>query len=321
MVWAVGTPVRALVTRRLGLIELSSSRGLGLRIGTVKCRFLLGRNETEVKATTEAHLALTSVDTMDTQKRKRDEYESDLITYMRMGNISILDALVVKLSDVFTAEILPKLDMNDTLNLAQVNKTYNAAVWSVDGVRSLEEKIKARRARKKKPMLWPMHPMFSAAYYGNLPAVRALLESGVDVNKSLTTKGRTTALMLAAMCGYVAIVKLLIEKGADLNMVHLTTGATALYRAAEQYYPVCVMELLKAGADVNIANNDGQTPLMVAVKRGSISLVALLIHYGADVNVVDNNGMNPLALTACNIGKNSYDRMVALLKGTDHLKT
>jgi hypothetical protein len=258
---------------------------------------------------------------MDTQKRKRDEYESDLITYMRVGNISILDALVVKLSDVFTAEILPKLDMTDTLNLAQVNKTYNAAVWSVDGVRSLEAKIMARIM--KKSMRWPKNPMFSAAFYGNLPAVRALLESGVDANKTLT-KGRTTALMLAATNGLVAIVKLLIEKGADLNMVHLTTGATALYRAAEQYNLVCVMELLKAGADVNIADNESQTPLMLAVKNGRITLVALLIQSGADVNVVDNNGMNPLALTAvhaCNIGKSKYDRLVAILKGTDHLKT
>ena len=118
-------------------------------------------------------------------------------------------------------------------------------------------------------------------------------------------------------------MKLLIEKGADLNMVHLTTGETALYRAAEQSNPLCAMELLKAGADVNIANNDGQTPLMVAVKRGSISLVALLIHSGADVNVVDNNGMNPLALTAvhaCNIGKNSYDRMVAIAEGDRSLE-
>ena len=256
---------------------------------------------------------------MDTQKRKRDEYESDLITYMRMGNISILDALVVKLSDVFTAEILPKLDMTDTLNLAQVNKTYNAAVWSVDGVRLLKAKMTAhiKKPQKRLP------PMYYAAYYGNAPAVRALLEAGVDANKSLTA-GRTTALILAARRGHVATVKLLIEKGADLNMVHLTTGATALYRAAEQNNPVCVMELLKAGADVNIANKDGQTPLMVAVKKGSTSLVALLIQSGADVNVVDNNGMNPLALTAvhaCNIGKSKYDRLVAILKGTDHLKT
>ena len=59
---------------------------------------------------------------MATQKRKRYEYESD------PGSIWILHALAEQLPDVFTAEILPKLDMKDTLNLAQVNKTYNAAV-------------------------------------------------------------------------------------------------------------------------------------------------------------------------------------------------
>ena len=152
MVWVVGTPVRALVTRRLGLIELSSSRGLGLRIGTVKCRFLLGRNETEVKATTEAHLTLTSVDTMDTQKRKLNEYdldEYDLVMLMRNDSISIVDAIAMRLPDVFAAEILTKLDIVDTLNLAQVNKTYNAAVWSVGGVRSLEAKLKAHVSSKR----------------------------------------------------------------------------------------------------------------------------------------------------------------------------
>ena len=35
------------------------------------------------------------------------------------------------------------------------------------------------------------HPLYWAAKYGNLPAVRALLESGVDVNKRLTRDKRT----------------------------------------------------------------------------------------------------------------------------------
>ena len=139
---------------------------------------------------------------MDTQKRKRDEYESDLITFMRMGSISILDALAVKLPDVFTAEILPKLDIEDTLNLAQVSKTYRDSVWSVGGVRSMEAKMEAHM--KNHRMTRATHPMLDAAWYGNLPAVRALLESGVDANKSLT-KGRTTALILAAGQGHVAI--------------------------------------------------------------------------------------------------------------------
>ena len=66
-----------------------------------------------------------------------------MVTFLRRGGISILEALSVKLPDVFAAEILPKLEMKDTLSLAQVNKAYNAAVWSADGVRSMEAKIKA----------------------------------------------------------------------------------------------------------------------------------------------------------------------------------
>ena len=77
------------------------------------------------------------------QKRKRDEYECDVVTFLRRGGISILEALAVKLPDVFAAEILPKLDVDDTLRLAQVNKAYNDTVWSVEGVRSMEAKIKA----------------------------------------------------------------------------------------------------------------------------------------------------------------------------------
>ena len=73
---------------------------------------------------------------MVAQKRKRDEYECDVVTFLRRGGISILEALAVKLPDVFAAEILPKLDLTDTLSLAQVNKAYNDTVWSADGVRS-----------------------------------------------------------------------------------------------------------------------------------------------------------------------------------------
>jgi ankyrin repeat protein len=38
------------------------------------------------------------------------------------------------------------------------------------------------------------------------------------------------------------------------------------------------------GADVDIENKDGRTPLIVAIGRGSISLVRSLINIGADVN-------------------------------------
>ena len=74
--------------------------------------------------------------TMVAQKRKREEYESDVVSFLRRGSVSILEAVAMKLPDVFAAEILSKLGVLDTLNLAQVSKSYNDAVWSVEGVRS-----------------------------------------------------------------------------------------------------------------------------------------------------------------------------------------
>ena len=156
---------------------------------------------------------------METRKRRRDaaelEYESDTVTYLRRGGISILEAIAVKLPDVFAAEILPKLDMTDTLSLARVNKWYNDAVWSAGGVRSFEAKIKTRAVKIGKKIRIT-EPLYWAARHGNVPAVRALLESGVDVNKVVTGDSRT-ALYVAAWRGQVAVVNALIEAGADVN--------------------------------------------------------------------------------------------------------
>ena len=202
---------------------------------------------------------------MDTQNVQEAAAESDTVTYLRRGMISILDVIAVKLPDVFTAEILPKLDYKDTLNLAQVNKTYNAAVWSADGVRSMEAKVSL--------------PLIRAATFGNVPAVRALLESGEDVNKSFTFGGiiEYTALHVAVRKGLVAVVKALIEAGADVNK---TAGddRTALHIAATQGLASCVVELIKAGADVK---NGGCTPLVAAIISGHDAIVGMLILAGA----------------------------------------
>ena len=103
---------------------------------------------------------------MVAQKRKRDEYECDVVTFLRRGGISILEAIAVKLPDVFAAEILPKLQIKDTLNLAQVNKAYNDEVWSADGVRSLEAKIKTHFVKIGKKN-WATEPLYLAARHGN----------------------------------------------------------------------------------------------------------------------------------------------------------
>ena len=251
--------------------------------------------------------------TMVAQKRKREEYESDIAGLLRRGETSILAAVAMKLPDVFAAEILPKLDLLDTLNLAQVSKSYNDAVWSVEGVRCMDAKIAAyidinpaysEKTTGKKPL----PSMHIAAGYGNLPAVRALLETGEDVNKEEPELGQT-ALHIAACFDKPVTLKVLIEAGADVN-AQCSDGATSLYSAAQEDNPMIVMELIKAGADVNLARHDGATPLHMAAQRGHEGCAAMLIQAGADIHRRTEMGNTPIKFAI----NNKHEKIAKLLR-------
>ena len=269
---------------------------------------------------------------MDAKKRKREEYESDTVTYLRRGTITILDALDVQLPDVFAAEILPKLSLMDTLNLAQVSKAYRDSVWSVRGVQSLEAKMAAHHLTKKN-LRDIKQPICYATKYGNLPAIRALLQSGVDVNEPLDgfahgCKG-ITALRYASHWGHAAVVKELIEAGADVNVRAsapiakrsasaksntsgvILSDVTPLFIAAQDGLTPVVIELIKAGADVNVPRSDGVTPLYSAARKGHEACVALLIQAGADVNAkATKEGRTPLFAAI----QFKHEKVVKLLK-------
>ena len=250
---------------------------------------------------------------MVAEKRKRDSYESDVVTFLRRGELSIVAAIATKLPDVFTGEILNKLDLTDTLSLAQVSKSYRDAVWSVDGVRSMEAKIKAYVQNIDQKMF--AEPMFWAAKYGNLPAVRALLKAGEGINKSLC-RNNWTVLRVAAFHSHVALVKELIKAGADVNLQATdVTGPiilnyTALHLAAVTSHTTIIMELIKGGADVNIACSDGVTPLHIATEAGHEAGVVALMYAGADINAVMRDGHTPLSVAV----HKKHERIVELLK-------
>ena len=284
------------------------------------------------------HSCNKPVATMPGRKRKRDVVPktdaavavSPLVALLRSGDLSILGAIKHELPEVFAAEILPKLDMEATLNLAQVNKFYNKTVWSVDGVRSLRAKLESAFEKQKlaskasriafRPIAQTVftEPIHWAAGRGNLPAVRALLDSGVDVDKAAvshwmypntqlgssgvcstessgvcSTEGHI-ALQCAAQKGHLAVVKALIEAGADVNKQGRDEN-TALGEATAHGSTLVVMELIKAGADVNPFCSDmGSTPIFIAAELGNSIIVALLIQAGADVHRIDENYMKPI---------------------------
>ena len=227
--------------------------------------------------------------------------EGDLqstIANLRGGAITVFEVIAEQLPDVFYGEIMPKMDLKDTLSLAQVSKKYRDLVWSVAGVRSLEAKIEAQLRSAIgiddcndciKPMLW-------AAKYGNLPAIRAILQSGVDVNMTYSIWKRT-GLHLASEYDQLDAVKLLLEAGADPK-IRDEDGDTALLSHLNCYdNPLFVRALIQAGADVKIKNNMMSTPLHYT---DSEACALMLIDAGADINAVNIRGQSPLRTAIIN---------------------
>jgi len=58
-----------------------------------------------------------------------------------------------------------------------------------------------------------------------------------------------------------------------------------------------VKVLLDAGADINQANETGDTPLHAAAATGPLAVIQLLVDRGANIDAQNKAGMTPLALT------------------------
>jgi cytohesin len=79
------------------------------------------------------------------------------------------------------------------------------------------------------------------------------------------------------------------------------------------------MELIKGGADVNIASSDGTTPLHIAAEEGHEAGVVALMYAGADINAVNRTGMTPLCVAMHK--KKKHERIVELLKHAGAVET
>jgi len=91
------------------------------------------------------------------------------------------------------------------------------------------------------------------------------------------------------------VTEMLNEPGTQIvNTRDITSGDTGLHIAAQRRDALWVRFLLQRGADPNIRNKKGRTPLQVSITLSDIDSVEALIKRGASVNVSDRQGETPL---------------------------
>jgi len=122
--------------------------------------------------------------------------------------------------------------------------------------------------------------------------------------------GLTLVLTLGAICGSRADdldffveavrknrideVRTLLLKGVDVNSRDVFGDNAGLHWAASLGLAEMARLLIDNGADVNIRNEEGYTPLHWAAGEGQKELVVILIIHGADVNAHNKRGWTPL---------------------------
>ena len=137
-----------------------------------------------------------------------------------------------------------------------------------------------------------------AATQGNrVEAARVLIDAGSDVNAKDAIDD--SPYLLAGARGHLEILRMTLAHGADLKSVN-RYGGTALIPAAHYGHVETVRELLKTPIDVDHVNRLGWTALLEAVILGDggarhVEIAKLLLARGANPNIADRDGVTPLA--------------------------
>ena len=140
------------------------------------------------------------------------------------------------------------------------------------------------------------------AVTNDVPFLKVALDGGCSP-KNITSPYDGTALIAAAHLGHAEVVRVLIAAGAPLDHVN-NLGWTALMESivlgnGGKNHTDSLEALVKAGANVNIADRQGVTPLGHAKARGYADMVRILEAAGAKISsaAVPSQMRDPLLST------------------------
>jgi ankyrin repeat protein len=188
----------------------------------------------------------------------------------------------------------------------------------IDALLKAGASVKTAEAKLPEGQTLLMH----AARSGSVASLKALIAAGSSLNARERRTG-TTAAIWAATSNRGDAVRVLAEAGADLNVLSKVTsyphtqngvlltgleegysyvGQTVLPRggwsaamyAAREGAVDAGRALAESGANLDLADPEGTTALIVAIINGHYDVAAVLVEKGANPNDADIKGMTPL---------------------------
>ncbi|CAM9089713.1 unnamed protein product [Chrysoparadoxa australica] len=126
---------------------------------------------------------------------------------------------------------------------------------------------------------------------GMLDILQTLLRHGAVTSEK--NKSGWTPLSVAVAGGHEACSLALLNAGACVHSADYD-GRTAIYWAARSEMTQVMKRLLELSANPNVFTHHGWSPLLVGVEHRKEAQVLLLLEAGADVNVQNANGSSPL---------------------------
>ncbi|MFN0302594.1 MAG: ankyrin repeat domain-containing protein [Burkholderiales bacterium] len=156
-------------------------------------------------------------------------------------------------------------------------------------------------------------PLHVAAYQARHDAMRALAIGGADPNA--LEADRYDIVTIAAVANDLPTLALALELGTNPKNVTSRYDGTALIAAAHLGHHEVVRMLIKAGAPLDHVNNLGWTALIESIVLGDggprhLATLRALVDAGANVNLADGQGRTPLTLARAH----GYREMVRILQ-------
>ena len=239
------------------------------------------------------------------------------------GNVEVVEFLKKKIMEDFERALDKKANIGmlkelsrlknitkdvDEIELKKLNRELYEAVSNND-VKGVSEAIN-NGADVNAEFNEGKTVLLIAAADDNEDLVNLLLERGADVNaKDLDG---WTALMHTDS---VNVARMLLNRGVNVNEKSID-GETALGLSIDDNSLDMVKELIKYGADVNDKMYDYGN-LDVAVSNNFWEIAEVLVDNGADVDVRNNEGFTPIMVVASSLQSRLLEKMVKKSKNID----